>query len=151
MTSNLKSDKKRKITDYTIKGKEGKELIKRSILVKRTFSSVSPVEGDRKKGKHTMESEGTTAPTVVNKGEELKDVIGPLVVEMKMLRESMDNRITKLEDAIATQRQEVTEEIHKLEETVTSHRDTATEELQIQVKENQQAIGSILNKNKILR
>ena len=137
MTLNLKLDKKRKITDYTIKGKEGKELTKQSLPLKKTISSVSPVEGDRKKGKHTMASEDTLEPSMINKGSELKDVIGPLVTEMKMLRESMGNRIMKLKDAIATQRQEVMEEIHKLEETVTSHKDTVAEELKDQVKENQ--------------
>ena len=105
--------------------------------LKRTISLMSPVEGDRKQGKHTMALEDTLEPSMINKESELKDVIGPLVTEMKMLRESMGNRIMKLEDAIATQRQEVTEEIHKLEETVTSHKDTVAEQLKGQVKENQ--------------
>ena len=61
--------------------------------------------------------------SVEAKKEELKDVIGPLIAEltrpliakMKLLRESVDNKYNKLEDAISSQCQEVTEEIHELE------------------------------------
>ena len=52
------------------------------------------------------------------KKKELKDVIGPLIAEvtrpliakMKLLRESVDNKYSKLEDAISSQCQEVAED-----------------------------------------
>ena len=61
------------------------------------------------------------------KSEELKEVIGPLIAEvtqpllteLKLLRESVDTRYSKLEEAITSQCQEVMEEIHRLESSLT--------------------------------
>ena len=69
---------------------------------------------------------------------------------MKLLRESVDSKYSKLEDAISSQRQEVCEEIHRLEETLTSQKNAMNEELVSRINTNQKSIESILERNQSL-
>ena len=80
----------------------------------------------------------------------IAEVTRPLIAEMKLLRESVDSKYSKLEDAIASQHQEVTDEIHKLEETVTNQKNEANEELLSKINTNQKSIERILERNKSL-
>ena len=92
------------------------------------------------------------------KKEELKDAIGPLIAEvtrpliakMKLLRESVDNKYSKLEDAISAQHQEVAEEIHKLEVSLTNQKEKANADLLNRINSNQQTIENILKRNQSL-
>ena len=88
----------------------------------------------------------------------MKDVIGPLIAEvtkpliakMKLLRESVDDKYSILEDAISTQQQEVVDEIHKLEESLTNQKEKANAELLSRINSNQQMIESVLKRNRSL-
>ena len=82
------------------------------------------------------------------KSEELKGIIGPLIAEvtqpllteLKLLRESVDTRCSKLEEAIISQCQEVTEEIHRLESSLTKQKDMANTELLHRINSNHEII-----------
>ena len=73
-------------------------------------------------------------------GENLKELIGPLVSEMKLF----NDKITKLKVDITAQKQEVKEEIHKLEESLITQREKITEDLTKGIADNQWSICSIL-------
>ena len=53
---------------------------------------------------------------------ELERVIGPLVTEVKLVRESMDEKYTKLETAIEKQKEDMSKDIEKIEKTLESHK-----------------------------
>ena len=92
------------------------------------------------------------------KSEELKEVIGPLIAEvtqpllteLKLLRESVDTRYSKLEEAITSQCQEVMEEIHRLESSLMKQKDMANTELLHRIKSNHEIINSVLKRNNSL-
>ena len=50
-------------------------------------------------------------------------------MELKLLRESVDSKYSKLEEAITSQRHEVTELIHRLESSIMKQSDVANTEL----------------------
>ena len=53
---------------------------------------------------------------------ELERVIGPLVTEVKLLRESMDEKYTKLETVIEKQKEDMSRDIEKIEKSLGSHK-----------------------------
>ena len=156
-TKVVKTDKKRKITDFTIKTHDKPEAIKINIPVstKRTSSSLSPTENLQQAKKPNMSQEEKTRNTSESKKGELKEVIGPLIAEvtqpllteLKLLRESVDSKYSKLEETITSQRQEVAEEIHKLESTITKESNVANTELLYKINSNQEMINKVLIRN----
>ena len=50
--------------------------------------------------------------------ENLKSMLLPLMEKIDQLRESMDRKYTKLEDAISTQQKEMSAELRKIDETI---------------------------------
>ena len=52
--------------------------------------------------------------------ENLKSLLILLMDKVNQLRESMDRKYTKLEDAISTQKREVLGELHKIDEMITT-------------------------------
>ena len=92
---------------------------------------------------------------VEGKGEELQEVIGPLIAEitqpllteLKLLRESVDNRYSKLEEAITTHHQDVTNEIHRLEASLASKKDAATANILHKINSTQETINTVLRRN----
>ena len=92
---------------------------------------------------------------VEGKRGKLKEVIGPLIaevtqpllMELKLLRESVDSKYSKLEEAITSQHQEVREEIHRLESSITKQRDVANTELLHKINTNHEIINSVLIRN----
>ena len=78
------------------------------------------------------------------------DITQPLLTELKLLRESVDTRCSKLEEAITSQRQEVTEEIHRLESSLMKQKDMANTELLHRTNSNHEIINSVLKRNNIL-
>ena len=76
----------------------------------------------------------------IKTGENLKDLIGRLVSEMKLF----NDKITKLQVDITSQKQEVKEEIDKLEESLITQRDKITEGLTKGIADNQRSICTIL-------
>ena len=95
---------------------------------------------------------------VEGKRGELKEVIGPLIAEvtqpllteLKLLRESVNSKYSKLEEAITSQHQEVTEEIHRIDSSITKQRDTANTELLHRINSNHEIINSVLTRNNSL-
>ena len=102
-----------------------------------------------------MSQEEKAQELVEGKRGELKEVIGPLIAEvtqpllteLKLLRESVDSKYSKLEEAITSQRQEVTEEIHRLESSIMKQSDVANTELLHKINSNQEMINKVLIRN----
>ena len=152
-----KTDKKRKITDFTIKIHDKPKTIKIKIPLstKRTSSSLSPTKNLQQAKKPNMSQEEKAQDIVEGKRGELKEVIGPLIAEvtqpllkkLKLLRESVDSKYSKLEEAITSQRQEVTKEIHRLESSIMKQSDVANTELLHKINSNQEMINRVLIRN----
>ena len=153
-----KIEKKKKITDYTVKSQDKPKSIKIPLSTKRTSSALSPSENTQQAKKANMSQQEKSQELAEGKSEELKGVIGPLVtevtqpllMELKLLRESVDTRCSKLEEAITSQHQEVADEIHRLESSLTKQRDMANTELLHRINSNHEIINSVLKKNNIL-
>ena len=105
-------------------------------LKKRDNSVLSLVEQEHQNKKHNkgekdMEKNMATVPnedkrddnTPKMETDNIKELLVPLLEKVDRLRETVDNKYSKLEDAITTQKSEVSYEIHKLEETITSQRE----------------------------
>ena len=131
---------------------------KQNTSQKYPSSVLSPTENPNKLKKSNMMNDENNENATSTKRDELKEVIGPLIVEVtkplleevKLLRESVDSKYSKLEDTITSQRHEVMEEIHKLEETLTMQKDAVAKDLLNKISQNQCSIGNILEKNKSL-
>ena len=137
MTKSGKIEKKKKITDYTVRNLDKPEARRNSLPTKRTSSTLSPSDNPQQAKKVNMLQADKVQDMDEGKGEELKEVIVPLIAqvtqplltELKLLRESVDTRYSKLEEAITSQCQEVTEEIHRLELSLTTQKDLANADL----------------------
>ena len=148
MSNNSKGEKKKKITDYTIRNKEtkeSKESSKTTGALKRPIGVTSPTQELPATKKQIMSTGNEDQE--IKTGENLKDLIGPLVSEMKLF----NDKITKLQVDITSQKQEVKEEIHKLEESLITQRDKITEDLTKGIADNQRSICTILKENKELK
>ena len=119
---------------------------------------MSPTENPQQAKKANMSQAEKVQELVEGKRGELKEVIGPLLAEvtqpllteLKLLRESVDSKYSKLEEAITSQHQEVTEEIHRLESSIMKQRDTANTELLHRINSNHEIINSVLIRNNSL-
>ena len=100
---------------------------------KRNNSALSPVEQEHQnkkpnKGIIKMDKESASLKGLnecpievgITESNKLKSLLIPLMEKVDKLRESVDSKYTKLEDAITTQKKEVSQELHKLEETITT-------------------------------
>ena len=148
MSNNSKGEKKKKITDYTIRNKETKERkesSKTTGALKRPMGVTSPTQELPATKKQIMSTGNEDQE--IKTGENLKDLISPLVSEMKLF----NDKITKLQVDITSQKQEVKEEIHKLEESLITQRDKITEGLTKGIADNQWSICTILKENKELK
>ena len=79
---------------------------------------------------------------------ELERVIGPLVTEVKLLRESMDEKYTKLETAIEKQKEDMSKDIEKIEKTLESHKAEISSNVNSNNDLTTARINSIINENK---
>ena len=75
----------------------------------------------------------------------------PLLSQFKSLRESVDNKVGSLEQAILQQRKEVSEELHKIESSLTQHKTEITQQLRCDIQDNKENISRIVEENKHLR
>ena len=82
---------------------------------------------------------------------ELERVIGPLVTEVKLLRESMDEKYTKLETVIEKQKEDMSKDIEKIEKTLESHKAEISSNINSNNDLTTARINSIINENKKLR
>ena len=155
LTKSGKTEKKKKITDYTVKNQDKPEVSRNPLSTKRTSSTLSSSDNPQQIKKVNMSQVEKAQAMAEGRGEELKEVIGPLIAEvtqpllteLKLLRESVDTRYSKLEEAIMSQHQEVTEEIHRLESSLTTQKDLANADLLQKINYNQELINSVLKRN----
>ena len=148
MSSNSKGEKNKKITDYTIRNKETKERkesFKLTGASKRPIGSMSPTQELAATKKQIMSTGSEDQET--KSGENLKELISPLVSEMKLF----NDKITKLQVDVTAQKIEVKEEIHKLEQSLITQSDQITEGLTKGIADNQRSICTILKENKELK
>ena len=132
-----KIEKKKKITDYIANKQDKPEANKTPASSKWSSSALSPVANPQQAKKANMSHTEKIPEVAEVKRDELKGVIGPLITEvtqpllaeMKLLRESVDIKYCKLEEAISSQCQEVTDAIHRLEASLTKQKDKANAEL----------------------
>ena len=127
----------RSMKDYASKGTKS---------TKRTISSISPTENkDQKKTKYSPINLPTSSTSNMDKDKEysalkneepdrkLEGALGPLLQQIKLLRESFDNqysrlddKYTRLESAITSQKNEMSSELGKLHESVANRRKELT-------------------------
>ena len=67
------------------------------------------------------------------------------------LRESVNSKYSKLEDAIVMQEKEVSQELHKLEETITTQHTKLKDTLTNQIQESNSEVQQVINENVVLR
>ena len=82
---------------------------------------------------------------------ELERVIGPLVTEVKLLRESMDEKYTKLETVIEKQKEDMSRDIEKIKKSLGSHNAKISSKIDSNNNLTTARINSIINENKKLR
>ena len=82
---------------------------------------------------------------------ELERVIGPLVTEVKLLRESLDEKYTKLEVVIEKQKEDMSRDIEKIEKSLGSHKAEISSKIDSNNNLTTARINSIINENKKLR
>ena len=82
---------------------------------------------------------------------EYKELLEPLLLEFKSLRESLDSKVSSLEAIIEKQCEEVSSELHKIESTITIHKREVMQECTNRIEKNSHDIKSLLDENKILR
>ena len=125
---------------------------------------LSPVEQEHQskkpnKGKKDVDKNMALVPnedksdaiTAKTKTVNIKELLVPLLEKVNKLRETVNNKYSKLEDAITTQKSEVSNEIHKLEEKITSQREELKNSLLHQIQENNLKVQQMVNKNSELR
>ena len=93
-------------------------------------------------------SNAITAKTEVDN---IKELLVLLLEKVNELREIVNNKYSKLEDVITTQKSEVSNEIHKLEETITSQREELKNSLSHQIQKNNLKVQQMVNENVELR
>ena len=125
---------------------------------KRNNSALSPVKQEHQNKKPNtgivkMDKEGLNEIPMEMRATEsnnLKSLI-PLMEKVDKLRESVDSKYSKLEDAIAMQKKEVSQELHKLEETITIQHTELKDTLTTQIQESNTKVQQVINENVILR
>ena len=150
-TKSGKTEKKKKITDYTVKNQDKLEVSRNPLSTKRTSSALSPSDNSQQAKKVNTSQVEKVQAMAEGRGEVIGPLIAevtqPLLTELKLLKESVDTRYSKLEEAITSQHQEVTEEIHRLESLLTTQKDLANADLLQKINYNQELINSVLKRN----
>ena len=90
---------------------------------KRTSSQLSPMDGDQQTKKQNTSANEHIPPT------NYAQLLDPLLMQFKSLRESVDNKVRSLEHAIQQQRKEVSEELHKIKTSPIQHKEEITQQL----------------------
>ena len=80
-----------------------------------------------------------------------KELLVPLLVKVDKLKQSVDNKYSKLEEAITIQKSEVSSKIHKLEKSITSQREELRNTFSHQINKNNMKVQQVLNENMELK
>ena len=114
--------------------------------IKRTSSTLSPLDDDPD-AKKPNTSDWENGPNKIDYTQFLE----PLLTQFKSLRESVENKMGSLEDAISRQQEEVSKDLHKIEASLTKHRAEITQELKGEILDNKCSSSHIEEENRILR
>ena len=101
----------------------------------------------------------TTKNTVVNASSDSPEgALGPLVQEIKLLREScdekysrLDDKYTRLENVIISQRNEVSTELVKLNDTITAQKTEITATVETRIGASNEKLEQVLQENRSLK
>ena len=101
----------------------------------------------------------TTKNTVVNESSDsLEGALGPLVHEIKLLRESfdekysrLDDKYTRLENVITSQRNEVSTELVKLNDSITTQKTEITATVETRIGASNEKLEQVLQENRSLK
>ena len=110
-----------KITDFF-----NPKIMDQSQSQKRSSSTLSHPEKAQDTKKQNVQTEGISASKIPSK-HEFKDLLEPLLLQFKPLRESVDNKVG-LEAVIEKQCEEVSIELHKIKNTISNHKLEVTKE-----------------------
>ena len=81
----------------------------------------------------------------------LEQVIGPLINEFRLLRESVDQKYSHLETPIESQKTEVSSEITRIEKSLISHKSEINKSIEEKITVTHTKMNRILDENKRLR
>ena len=115
--------------------------------IKRTSSQLSPANDDqqtKKQNTNTNMDEHVSSTNYIQ-------LLDPLLSQFKSLRESVDNKVGSLEQAIQQQRKEVTDELHKIETSLIQHKEELTQQFKSDIQENKDNISRIVLENTSLK
>ena len=121
------------------------KTLESSQSVKRPSSTSSPSDNDPDTKKQN------TNACEKNQIADYTQILDPRLTQFKSLRESVNNKVGSLEQAISQQRKEVSEELRKIETSLTQHKAEITHELKSDILDNKQNISHIAEENKHLR
>ena len=110
---------------------------------KRTCSTLSPAECESTAKKQPL---STSDETHIERSTDLQLILH----EFKSLKETVDNRVSRIESAIIKQEDKVTEELQKIENAVAKTTKEITSEIKTTVTKNSLDIVKILHENKLL-
>ena len=122
--------------------------------VEQEHQNKKPNKGIVKMDKVSASLEGLNESPIevgITESNNLKSLLIPLMEKVDKLRELVDSKYTKLEDAIKMQKKEVSQELHKLEETITTQRVEIKDSLTNQIQESNMKVQQVINENVVLR
>ena len=103
--------------------------------MKESSSILSPSDTDPiNKKQNTDAGEKNVIP-------DYTQLLDPLLSQFKSLRESVDNKVGSLEQAILQQKKEVSETLHKIESSLTQHKAEITHQLKCDIQDNKENIS----------
>ena len=117
---------------------------------KRPSSALSPLDKAQENKNQNVSLENNDNIGIQPK-HEYKELLEPLLLEFKSLRESLDSKVSNLEAIIEKQCEEVSSELHKIESTITIHKCEVMQGCTNRIEKNSQDIKSLLDENKILK
>ena len=103
---------------------------------KRLCSQLSPTDDDQQPKKANIipgENDNDIPTNYVQ-------LLDPLLIQFKSLRESVDNKVGSLENAIHQQRKEVSDELHKIDCSLNRHKEEITQQLHCEIQSNKDDI-----------
>ena len=115
--------------------------------VKRMSSQLSPADDDQQTKKQNTNANIDEHVSSTNYAQ----LLDPLLSQFKSLRESVENKVGSLEQAIQQQRKEMAEELHKIETSLIQHKEELTQQFKNDIQENKDNISHLVIENTSLK
>ena len=166
-TENIRPNTNKKITEFVIKSNNLPAI---TSATKRTSGILSPPENSRDSKKMNIElgaekelEQKQEMSNEYRKGEvtsevldtmNIQHILGPLMKELKLLREIVDKNYTKLDEVqrgMSLHQSEVSQELHNLESTISIQRTEIIEEIREKLENTNRKMETILLENKQLK